>query len=60
MTRWSGGLARSRGKLKKLYLHFHNAYGYKTWLDGELPWAAATQKVAWPYNHVVLQDHVTN
>ena len=37
MTFWSSGLARSRNKLKLLYLLYHNAYGYKTWNDGDLP-----------------------
>ena len=35
MTILSYGLARSREKLEQLYLHYHNAYGHKTWRDGE-------------------------
>ena len=30
------------------------------WEDGDLRWWALTDKVTWPFFHVVLQDHVTN
>ena len=54
---WSWEIA---WQTKTIYLHYHNAYGQKAWQDGVLPWATSTHKVTWPYNHVVLQDHVTN
>ena len=57
---WSSGLERSRDKLKQLYLRYHNIYGQKTCRNGDLTWLIFTHKVKWPYNHVVLQDHVTN
>ena len=34
--------------------------GHKTRHDGDLPWLPFIQKVKWPYNHLVLWDHVTN
>ena len=46
--------------LKKLYLHFHIAYGHQTWQSGNLSYRAANNKVTWPFDHVVLQDHVTD
>ena len=30
-TLWSRGLARSRDKLKSLYIHYQSAYDYHTW-----------------------------
>ena len=60
MTLWLRGLLRSRDKLKSLYLHYHNFYGHKTWQDGRLLWAASTLNVTWPYNQVILWDHVAN
>ena len=47
---WSGGLVRSRDKLKPLYLHYHSAFVHQSWQDGDLPWRNATHKVSWPYN----------
>ena len=44
MTLQSRGLARSRDKLKPLYLHYHNAYDHKTWHGGDLPRVASTHK----------------
>ena len=52
--------SRSRGKLKTLYLHYQGLYGYQTWPDGNLPWWAPAHKVKWPFDHVVLWNHVTN
>ena len=46
--------------LKLLNLHYHIAYGHQTWQDGNLPWWARAYKVAWPFDHVVLLDHMTN
>ena len=44
---------------KKIFdLHHHNAYGHKTWQDGELPWATSTHKATWLCNHMAMQDHV--
>ena len=44
MTLWSRVLAKSRHKLKSLYLDYHSAYGHQTWQDGDLPSAAPTHK----------------
>ena len=30
------GLARSRDRLKPLYLHYHSVYGHQTWQVGDL------------------------
>ena len=34
-------------KLKPLYLHYHNAYGYQIWQNSDLPWRIPTHKVIW-------------
>ena len=60
MTLWPCGLARSHDKLKSLYHHYQNAYGHQTWHEGNLPWWTATYKVIWPFNLLVLRDHVIN
>ena len=52
-------LPRWHGKSKPFYVCFHSAYGHQDWYDGELLWGAPTHKVIWPFDHVVLQDHVT-
>ena len=57
---WSPNLSRSRGKLKSLHLHYHNIYGLKIKQKGDLPWLRCTHKAIWPYNLVVLWDHMTN
>ena len=44
---------------KKLYLYYHNTYGYQTWQPGDIPWKTPTLKGAWSLNHVVLWGHVT-
>ena len=31
----SGGQVRWRDKLETVYLHFDEAYGYKTWQNGD-------------------------
>ena len=54
------GLGRSHDKLKTLYLHYHSAYGHQTLQDGNVPRWAPTHKVTWPFQQVVLWDHVTN
>ena len=43
-----------------LYLNYHSAYGHLTWQDGDLPWQTPTHKATWPFDHLVLQNHVTN
>ena len=55
--------ARSRDKLKALYLHYQSVYGHQTRQDGNLSWWAPVHKITWPLNHVVKlkwSDHVTN
>ena len=47
-------------KNKPLYLYCQSVYGNLTWQDGHLPWWAWTRKITWPFDHIVLQDHVTN
>ena len=59
MNIYSRDLARLHDKRKVLYLHHHNAYE-QTWQDIDLPWAASTHKVTWPYSHVVFQNRVKN
>ena len=46
--------------LCSVYLHYYNVYDHKTWQDDNLPQLLFTHKVKWPYDHVVLWDHVTN
>ena len=60
ITLWLRGLARSRDKLKPLYLHYHSSYGHQTSSDGDIPWQAPYNKVIQSFDHVVLQSHVTN
>ena len=50
-TLWSRGLKRSRANLKWLYLHYHNAYEDKTWMDGDLSWRNATHKATRNFGH---------
>ena len=38
------GLVKSSDKLK-LYLHYHNTYGHKTWQDDDLPSVTSNLKV---------------
>ena len=40
--------------LKRLYLYYHNAYGYQTWQGGDLPWRALAHKVIWHFKQVVV------
>ena len=42
------------------YLNYHNAYGHQTWQGIDLSWGSPTNKITWPFDHVVLQYHVTN
>ena len=41
------------------YFYYHNDYGHHTWQGSDLPWGAPTHKISWPFNHVVLQNHLT-
>ena len=40
----------------KMYLHFHNTYIHQTWHGGDLPPGLPTNKVAWPFDHIVGQN----
>ena len=55
---WLHGYAKSRDKLKSLYLHNHSAYDHQIWQYGDLLWETLIDKVTWPLDLVVLQDHV--
>ena len=35
-------------------------YGHQIWQGGHIQWGAPNDKVTWPFDHVVLWDHVTN
>ena len=59
MNLWSRGLARSRYKLKALFLNYHSAYGHQNWQDGDSPSKVSTHKVTWPFWLRVFRD-VTN
>ena len=41
-------------------LHYQSSYSHITLQDGHLLWWAPIHKVAWPFYHVALQDHVTS
>ena len=60
MTIWSRDPERSRYKLKPLYLHYHIAYGHRSWWDGSLSWMVPNHKVTQHSVYVVLQSHTTN
>ena len=45
MTLWSCRPAKSREKLKKVYLHYQNVFGHQTEKDSDLPSLASTHKV---------------
>ena len=46
---WSRSLKRSRQKLKSLSPPYQNPCGYKTLVDGDLPWGASTHKATWHF-----------
>ena len=50
---------RSRDKLKT-YFQYQSAYDHQSRQDRNLSWWASAHKVTWSFDHVVLQDHVTN
>ena len=60
MTFWSGGLARSREKLKALHLHYQSDYGQQTLPDANLFLWVSAHNVTRPFVHVSLSDHVTS
>ena len=45
---------------KTIILRYHNAYGQQTWQDGGLFWGAPAHKVTWPFDYVILRNHMTN
>lgn len=53
------GLAKSREKLKSLYLHYQSVYSQQTWNDSNLPQRAPSQEATWAFNYVVLGNCVT-
>ena len=55
----SRDLMRSCDKIEPLYLHYHIAYGHRTWEDGTFPWMVPNYKLTQRSVHVVLQIHVT-
>ena len=40
-------------------LHYHSAYGHQIRQYGNLPWWTPANKVTWPFDYMVLWDHVT-
>ena len=58
MILWSRGFARSRGKLKPLYLNYHNDFYHP--FVGDLPWKTPAREVTSAFNHAVLWDQVKN
>ena len=44
----------------KTCLHYHGACGHQTWRDGNLSWWYLTHIITWHFDHLVLEDHVTN
>ena len=45
---------------KNHYIHYQSLYDHQTWQDYNLLWWAPIDILNWPFNHVVLPDHVTN
>ena len=60
MTLWSRDITICYDKIKPLYLHYQSAFDYQTCQDGNLPSSACVYKITWPFDQVVLYDHVTN
>ena len=46
-------MTHSHKKCKRLYLHFHNTYGYQTWQSDDLRSGDASQLFTWPFDYVV-------
>ena len=40
--------------------HCLNSYGHQIWQCDDLPWGAPTQRIALPFNHLVLRNYLTN
>ena len=57
---WSRSLAKPHEKLNMLFLHFTKTNNHQTWQNGDLLWAASSQKVTWPCHRVVLKSYITN
>ena len=60
MTLLSLVLAKSRDKLKVLYLPYQNGYGHQAMQDGNIPWWGTSHNVTCLFDHVVLWDQVTH
>ena len=76
MTLWLRVPTRSLDKLKPLYLHYCSVYGYQVWRNGDFPYhnvyghqtwqcgdfyvGLPTHKFTRPFDHMVVQDYVTN
>ena len=50
----------NKREAKPLYLHYHNAYGHKTYKGGDMSRGTTTRKFAWPLNKVVMRGHLKN
>lgn len=46
--------------LKASFLHYYNVYVHKTWQGGNLLFAVPAHEITWRFDHVALQDNVTN
>ena len=57
---WSCNFLKSPDKLKTFYLHYQSACSHQTWQDFNLLWWATAHKVTWHFDHVVLEDQLTN
>ena len=60
MKLWSHSLASIRDKLKSLHIHYHGAYGHKTWEDDDLLWGTSIHDFTWCFDHAAFGDLVTN
>ena len=49
-----------RWQINTSYLLFHWVNSSQKWQGGALLWGAPTHKVIWPFNYLVLSDHVIN
>ena len=58
MTMQICGLARSRNKLKSLFVQYRNAYGCQTWQGGDIKLEASFYKVTRLFDHVVLKGYM--
>ena len=50
----------NKRETKPLYLHYHDAYGHKTYKGGDMSRGTITHKFAWPLNKVVMRGHMKN